>query len=198
MKHTHHKIPRHMGGSDDPSNLVELTIEEHAEAHRLLYEQNGHWQDKVAWQGLLGLIPHEKIMEEMYEARKGEGNHMYGKPCYYKMTEEEKQQWKDNISKSTKGRKVSDETRKKMSENNGRSQLGKTPWNKGKTGVQPKSLETKMKISKPVVYKGIEYYSIEEAARVNNTTAYYITKKVKGINTPTRKCTTRNRKTTSK
>ena len=34
MKHKHHIIPRHMGGTDDPSNLIELTIEEHAEAHR--------------------------------------------------------------------------------------------------------------------------------------------------------------------
>ena len=41
-----------MGGSDDPSNLIELTPAEHAEAHRLLYEQHGHWQDYVAWQGL--------------------------------------------------------------------------------------------------------------------------------------------------
>jgi hypothetical protein len=141
-----------------------------------LYEQYGHWQDKVAWQGLLGLIPHEQIMEEMYAARRGKGNHMYGKPCYYKMTDDEKQQWKNNISKSLKGRKISDETRKKMSENNSRSQLGKTPWNKGKVGVQPKSLETKMKISKPVIYKGVEYWSIAEAARLNNTTAYYINK----------------------
>lgn len=180
MKHTHHKIPRHAGGTDDPANLVELTIEEHAEAHRLLYEQNGHWQDKVAWQGLLGLIPHEKIMEEMYEARKGKGNHMYGKPCYYKMTEEEKQQWKDNISKSTKGRKVSDETRKKMSENNGRSQLGKTPWNKGKIGVQPKSLESKMKVSIPVVFRGVEYYSIKEAARQNNLSDFLVKKEIYG------------------
>lgn len=189
-----------MGGSDDPSNLVELTIEEHAEAHRLLYEQNGHWQDKVAWQGLIGLIPHEKIMEEMYAARKGKGNHMYGKPCYYKMTDEEKQQWKANISKAGKGKKKPAgfaENLSKQNSGSGNPMYGKTPWNKGKTGVQTKSLETKMKISKPVVYKGIEYYSIEEAARINNTTAYYITKEVKGINTPTRKCTTRNRKNTT-
>lgn len=165
-----------MGGSDDPSNLVELTIEEHAEAHRILYEQYGHWQDKVAWQGLMGLISHEKIMEEMYAARRGKGNHMYGKPCYYKMSDEEKQQWKNNISKSLKGREISKETRKKMSENNRRAQLGKTPWNKGKTGVQLKSLETKMKVSTPVIYKGVEYWSIKEAARVNNTTAYYVKK----------------------
>ena len=55
MKHKHHIIPKHMGGSDDPSNLVELTPGEHAEAHRLLYEQYGHWQDYVAWQGLAQL-----------------------------------------------------------------------------------------------------------------------------------------------
>jgi hypothetical protein len=52
MLHKHHIIPRHMGGTDDPSNLVSLTPAEHAEAHRLLYEQHGHWQDYVAWQGL--------------------------------------------------------------------------------------------------------------------------------------------------
>ena len=55
MKHKHHIIPRHMGGTDDPSNLIELTPEEHAEAHRLLYEEHGHWQDRVAWIGLAGL-----------------------------------------------------------------------------------------------------------------------------------------------
>ena len=55
MKHKHHIIPRHMGGTDDPSNLVELTPEEHAEAHRKLYEEHGRWQDRVAWIGLAGL-----------------------------------------------------------------------------------------------------------------------------------------------
>lgn len=55
MKHKHHIIPRHMGGTDDPSNLIELTIEEHADAHKKLYEEFGRWQDYVAWQGLAKL-----------------------------------------------------------------------------------------------------------------------------------------------
>lgn len=54
MKHKHHIIPRHMGGSDEPSNLIELTVEEHADAHRLLYEQYGKLQDKIAWLMLSG------------------------------------------------------------------------------------------------------------------------------------------------
>jgi NUMOD3 motif len=54
MKHKHHIVPRHAGGTDDPSNLIELTVEEHAEAHRTLYEQHNRWQDYIAWKTLSG------------------------------------------------------------------------------------------------------------------------------------------------
>jgi hypothetical protein len=58
--HKHHVIPKHMGGSNDPSNIVDLTVEQHAEAHRVLFEQHGMWQDEIAWKGLAGLITHEE------------------------------------------------------------------------------------------------------------------------------------------
>ena len=54
--HTHHIIPRHAGGTDDPANLVLLTVEEHANAHKLLYEEFGRIQDKVAWLSLSGQL----------------------------------------------------------------------------------------------------------------------------------------------
>ena len=54
--HTHHIIPKHMGGTDEPSNLVKLTVEEHAEAHRKLYEEYGNEWDRIAWLGLSGQI----------------------------------------------------------------------------------------------------------------------------------------------
>ena len=38
-KHKHHIIPKHMGGSDDDNNIIELTIEEHAQAHKILFEK---------------------------------------------------------------------------------------------------------------------------------------------------------------
>lgn len=54
MLHKHHIIPKHAGGTDDPENLIPLTIPEHAEAHRLLWEQYGKLGDKMAWHMLSG------------------------------------------------------------------------------------------------------------------------------------------------
>ena len=63
--HIHHIIPKHAGGTDDSSNLVELTLEEHAQAHKELYEKYGRWEDKVAWKGLAGMIGKEEIISEV-------------------------------------------------------------------------------------------------------------------------------------
>jgi hypothetical protein len=62
MKHIHHIIPKHMGGTDDPSNLIELTVEEHAEAHKKLYNEYGQWQDLCAYQALSGRLGQEEIL----------------------------------------------------------------------------------------------------------------------------------------
>ena len=71
-KHKHHIIPRHAGGTDHPDNIVELTIEEHADAHRQLYEQYGRWQDRVAWLSLSGIMKEqERIYEIMSNANRG-------------------------------------------------------------------------------------------------------------------------------
>ena len=63
-----------MGGSDDPDNLIELTVEEHAEAHRLLWEQHGRWEDYLAWQGLAGLISKEELVRQMLSEAGRKGN----------------------------------------------------------------------------------------------------------------------------
>ena len=80
-----------MGGSDDESNLIELTIEEHAEAHKKLYEEHGRWQDKIAWQTLSGQITQaEAIKQAQIQSNKNRV-----------VTQEQK----DKISKSLTGRK---------------------------------------------------------------------------------------------
>lgn len=164
-----------MGGTDDPSNLIELTVEEHAEAHRILYEQHGHWQDKVAWQGLLGLIGHDEIMREMWDARKGEGNPFYNK----QHTEETKRK----ISENRKGKGTdpkSDETRKRMSENHSRYWLGKVAHNKGVRQGPLSDLE-KAKRGKPLRYEGNVYSGLNAAAEATGSTPYKISRRCEFI-----------------
>ena len=130
--HKHHIVPRHAGGSDDPSNIVELTVEEHAEAHRLLYEEHGRWQDKLAWQGLAGMIGKEEIIRQRNIEN---GKKWKGRP--------KSEEHKRKIAESRTGKKrgpLSEETRRKMSE----AHKGRVPWNKGKIGI---SEETRLKRS---------------------------------------------------
>ena len=70
--HNHHIVPKHAGGTDDPENIVRLTTAEHAEAHRLLYEEHGRFQDKLAWQGLSGRIGKEEIIKELQSQPRSE------------------------------------------------------------------------------------------------------------------------------
>jgi hypothetical protein len=60
--HYHHITPKHAGGSDDPNNLIKMTVEEHAEAHKNLYDQYGRPQDFAAWKGLSGMIDKSEII----------------------------------------------------------------------------------------------------------------------------------------
>jgi len=144
--HKHHIIPKHMGGSDDPSNLVELTIEQHAEAHKKLWEEHGHWQDEIAWKGLCGLLSCDEVKlnagrlanignknalgkkwseeskEKIRIARKG----MKIRPDDYIHSEETKAKIKLARSKQImpKGYTISEEHKKKISESVRKKQLG--------------------------------------------------------------------------
>lgn len=74
MHHKHHIIPKHAGGTDHPDNLVELSVEDHAIAHKLLYEQYGRWEDKLAWEGLSNLKPKAEIVLECQRQAGRKGN----------------------------------------------------------------------------------------------------------------------------
>lgn len=84
MKHWHHIVPKHAGGTDDPSNLVQLTVDEHAEAHKKLWEQYGRWQDKIAWKTLSGQITIQEAQLEMMKYN----NPMYNDEVKKKMSGE--------------------------------------------------------------------------------------------------------------
>lgn len=100
-----------MGGSDDPSNLVELTVEEHAQAHLELYKKHGKHQDLVAYKMLLGQISKAEAIKELQKMPKSEE---WKRKASERMKSNKRgkgrlksQEEKDKISAALKGRKKS-------------------------------------------------------------------------------------------
>jgi len=125
IKHKHHIIPKHAGGTDDSSNLIELTIEEHAEAHRLLFEEHGRWQDKIAWKFLSGQISESEARIE--STREYMTNRIITNEIRQNMSLGQKTRFA--LGKHPMlGKKFSLESRQKMSD----SHKGQIPVNKGK------------------------------------------------------------------
>lgn len=151
MKHIHHKIPKHMGGTDDPINLVELTIEEHAEAHRILYEQHKQWQDYCAWQALSGRIGQEEILRmKQGLANKGKKR---SPETIAKMKEAcrlrtERQRADGTLERANKKRSESHKGKKKSAEhlsNWAESRKGHTVSNETKEKIKKTLAETRAK-----------------------------------------------------
>ena len=110
-----------MGGSNDPSNLILLTVEEHALAHKALYEEHGHWQDFMAWQALSGQITKDEIRREL--TRQTWTGRKHSKEAKDKIkaaraTQEmrpKSEQSREKTRQALLGHKVTDATRAKIS-----------------------------------------------------------------------------------
>jgi hypothetical protein len=117
-KERHHIVPKCMGGTNDSTNLVELTAREHFIIHKLLYEihpeHHGLFKGYYAMAMLnspdrnisLTAREYEYLRIEFAKRNTGVLNHYYGK-------------------------KHSEEVRAKMKKNSTRK--GTPPWNKGLT-----------------------------------------------------------------
>ena len=90
--HKHHIMPKHMGGSDNPDNLITLSVKEHAVAHAKLYLKHGNLKDYIAYKGLRKQMGKEEIF---IETSKIGGLNNKGKP--------KTKEHRANISKSNKG-----------------------------------------------------------------------------------------------
>lgn len=128
-----------MGGTYESSNVVLLTIKQHAIAHRDLYKKYGKYEDWLAWKTLSGQINKKALTHKLEQLRR------------------------KHISEGMKGRIVSEETRHKISiAHAGRpksaehrkslsvARLGKMPWNKGKRFSAAAKLKMRQaKLGKP-------------------------------------------------
>lgn len=75
MKHKHHIVPRHRGGTDDPSNLVEVTPIQHAMFHYCEWKLWGKVQDFCAYKMILGDVNNPEFrkaasMRGIYEIKR--------------------------------------------------------------------------------------------------------------------------------
>jgi hypothetical protein len=55
-------------------NRVDLTVEQHALAHKYLYELNGYEYDRIAYEGLLKFISHEEVVRRVQSLPKSEAH----------------------------------------------------------------------------------------------------------------------------
>ena len=142
-----------MGGTDEPENLVELTPAEHAEAHRVLYEEHGREEDRLAWMGLAGYTKKETIIQELITvaAKKGGAanreNMIKNNPMHNPETViQVKDSWKTgpyyeadcerlrNMASNMKGRKFPPRSAEHCA-NLSKAKMGNIPGNKGKKCV---------------------------------------------------------------
>tara|TARA_B110000902_G_C14083425_1_gene504076 strand:+ start:281 stop:787 length:507 start_codon:yes stop_codon:yes gene_type:complete len=153
--HFHHIVPKHIGGTDDPSNLIRLTVEEHAEEHRKLYEEYGRWQDHVAWKGLSGQITCAeaiKLAQSIANSRPKTGSALIA--C------------RENGKKANgawKGKHHTEESKRIISENSRRFHTGRP----------------KLKHRKKVCGDGMVYESLNSAAEINGVTRQTIHNRIK-------------------
>ena len=205
--HKHHIIPKHAGGTDESGNIQTLAVEEHAEAHRILWERLGNLRDKLAWKMLTGKTDEaETIRIEL--AKTGFRAFLTNKHAA--------ETWKSNISQSLKGRKQSDETRLKRSNTlkalfaNGTlyptilpsshyqhaALIGKEAASKGRQqskiwhdAVRSQNSRQKKMLSSPkrtpITIDGILYQGLRDAARQLNIPYSRIRKKSTFISPPT-------------
>ena len=68
VTHKHHIIPRHLGGDDHPSNLVTLSVAQHAKAHWVLFHLYGHEKDLWAYRLLSGQVGRDEY--QIHHCRK--------------------------------------------------------------------------------------------------------------------------------
>ena len=91
-----------MGGTDDPSNLVEVTVDQHAELHFALYLEHGKLEDYLAAKSLVN-----QLDEDAFYAKAVLGGRIStnkGKP----KTEEHKRKLSLSVSKAKKARPMNE------------------------------------------------------------------------------------------
>jgi len=94
--HNHHFVPKHAGGSDDPSNIMRVSVSDHAAFHYERWIITGDEFDKISWKFLVGQIK----MSEAKRLAKLEGSRRGGKITFSKSNIQRELSRRGNLVKS--------------------------------------------------------------------------------------------------
>ena len=95
VTHKHHIIPRHMGGGDEPENIISLPFWAHTEVHKRLYEVYGRAEDKLAYLMMTGKKEEAEVVR-IQLAKAGFQRWLVEKP-------EEVKRWREKVSATNRG-----------------------------------------------------------------------------------------------
>lgn len=139
MRHRHHLVPIHDGGTNDADNMTPpISVRLHAAFHYDRWRSLGQIADKSAWLALSGHVSEAKRLMQLEGASRG-GRALLGRP------RPKSQQATEKHRSKMKGRKLTAEHRAKMSVGHKGAKYRRIApaWNKG----QRLSIEQRAKLS---------------------------------------------------
>lgn len=172
--HKHHIIPKHVGGTDEPNNLVLLHPIDHAIFHLLRFRQTNHPGDAWAF---------NRLMAQTGEDGFGVTGYKRSEETRKKMSESVRQMHKENPERAKRFIEMNKQRRGDKHPN-----WGKPPTNKGKPNpaVSKSNKQRrgeKCATSKPCIVEGVRFNNTREAAEYFNvpwsTLRTWFQKKVK-------------------
>jgi hypothetical protein len=144
-KERHHIIPKCIGGSNNKENLIDLTAREHFICHWLLTKCTTETFYKKKMQNALG-----KFVQQNSKQKRN-------------LTSRQFDVARSAIAEANSNRVYTKEMRQKISEAN----IGRTPWNKGRVGLQEYSETAKEQLKQLYSNKSFEErYGEERAAEI--------------------------------
>lgn len=151
----HHIIPKSLGGSNHPNNLVRLTGREHLVCHMLLVRMlTGADRNKMAY----ALWIMVNASSELRISRLGSTSRIYEMA---RMT----------FVNSRRGSVLTPETKHKISQAHKGRKKDYDVWNKGKKGVSQHSEDYKQWLKKHMSISRVEKYGEEKAAEITEKLA---------------------------
>ncbi len=144
--HRHRLVPGYAGGTYDHRNVIRVNVAMHAFLHDQLWRLYGRIEDKLASEGLAGLIGKDEIVAEIHRltgpkisaaltgrskstgARANMSRAKKGRPL--------SPSHRANVIRALTGRVCSEDTRQRHRLALKGKYLGRVPWNKGKPGYK--------------------------------------------------------------